>query len=446
MDCKEKQTLRAHACSELPQRLTCLDIMTGHVNSGSVYFYRTTPDIPRLKQSLQQAIATSPVFASSLRRIGDEFLLYPNEGGISFSVFISDKAAPHADDRNAPLLDDSELVDGDVPYAGIFNGATPLHFLRLTIFSDGSCALGHRNVHSLADGSAIIRFFGRWSALYKGLTPASPSKWPRSEIERLAGAVATRHSPRLSVVARPDIDLPEIMTNNKKNFGSIRTELPIHLLERLVKRCRSLAEQTVSSSDIIHALVWKAFCKATDVDPRQLSRVFSVFDIRRTPDLGIPDDYDGNAILERKAEIGFGAARAMSIHQLAVLFNRQTKPLTAPDVRRDLAFLQGHLAGGMLTRSGNYSDIVRGSLIDCLAGTGIFVNDMRFIRAENLSFDQEPYRHEVLLSPCFCMAIIQQTGEHVRIRYIGPRRTLDAFAAQVAQIASGDGAQAAAAR
>lgn len=409
-------------------RLSVLDLLIGHLNMAGVYFFQRVPDLPKLKCALAEALDIFPSFGGSIIRHNDGFHLYQNNVGIGFTLV-------HSADRSTdaqyagPIMQGNPLIDDGLPFEYEVDSGLPIVSLRLTVFADQRCALTLRFIHSLTDGAGMSRFLQAWSALYRGLEPPAPGHHRRDVITRLAAGNGAEPSKKFDLRPTSDWPLTDRIEVDPADFGIRYVDIDKQLLDTAIKHCRANTSLTLSSSDVIHALAWQAFARSVEIDPNQTSRLHTIFDIRAVADLHIPASFEGNALFERGATIAFGALRKLPLQEIAELFHRQVKPLDADDIRQDIAFLERELAEGHIEpKSGRFSRFLRASMVDCMAPSALFINDMRLLKSAEIAFEDCTHRYETAISLGRNFVFVYSRGGNITFLYTGHKSTTQRFA------------------
>jgi hypothetical protein len=427
MELLENSIIKGGICKNDAIQLTVLDILTRHINTSGVFFFKKSPNLERLKQSLSKALDTRPNFGASMVREGDQFFLYRNNKGVNFSVYNANEMSPNFDVLE-PITEGSPLLEPDAPPTNIFDSGKPLTSFRLTLFADDCCALAFQYIHSLADGSAFSDFIHCWSMLYNNKIPAHSCTYSRSDIAKLAVTAGHRSAAKLNIVPRPNFDVTKKLSENKKTFGAVRIEIPNVVMHSIVTQCKENSDLPITSSDVIHALVWQAFTHSNNIGRSELSKIYTIFDIRKVGGLDIPHNYEGNAMSERGAKAVSERIKKLKLHELAALYHKQVKPVTETEIRNEISYLSRKFLHGNFKESGYFSNFLRSSFVDCLEGTGIYVNDMRFLKTTDVIFeDQTIWCDFVTYLGLTFVAVYQANNYTISFRYFGHRDTLPKF-------------------
>lgn len=411
--------------------LNALDLLTGHLSMAGVYFFNRVPDIQRLKKALKEALNRYPIYSASLVRRNGSVCIYRNNVGVWFSVCEADFPQPDVDamtpiDEQSPLIEPP--AEGD-----ILSGMTPLSSFKVILFNDNTWALAVRAIHSIVDGTAFSHFLRAWGMLYRGETPPLPSSYSREEMAKLGVGNGHQPSAKFSILPSVNFSLGQTLRTNKTHFEYINVDIDAATLERVVTHSREHTDMPLSSSDIIHAIAWRAFALSNRLDPNRYCRIYTASDLKRIKELGIPDDFEGNATIERFAQLPVRTLSTLDIAAIGMQFREQVKPVTAMEIRLDIAYLNRELALGRTRESnGTFTSFVRGSLVDCLDGTGVIVNDYRFLDAAHVTFEDKTFWFETVQDLGFAAIFVyRKLNGAIVFRYVGERSSLAPFAQHV---------------
>lgn len=426
MEVLEKTILYGENCPDDFVELTGLDILTGHLSVHGLYYFTVTPDLGRLKRSLAAALSRYPAFAGGLLQQGTRLFVSRNNIGVRFSVFhCTDPLTEHSTARLS--LADCPWADTDY-HGSLLTGTVPLTSFRITLFPDSHWALVIRNVHSVGDGAALAHLLRCWANLYRTGLPIPGGTHTRRNVAALGIRGGHKPSDQFAVMPSANFNLGRRLQRNRKVYQSTLVHLPPVELEALIQFCKRQTAGLLTSSDVLHALLWKTFALACEFPGGESSQLYSAFDLRRVRGLSIPASYIGNAVLERRARLAFTQLRAGSITDIARHFHRSTKPVDEQDIRRDIAFLQREYEAGHINSEGCFAHFIRSSMVDCLLGTGLFINDLRFIPSSALTFEDRTCWFEAIPALGFNAAFIYLRGDQrISIRIIGHRDWLQPF-------------------
>jgi|GEM_PF-5248639 len=407
--------------------LNVLDLLTGHVNFSGVFFFRKKPDLARLKSSLVKTLDRHPGFAGSLVNDNGRVFLSHSNVGANFSVYQSDEACP--DLNNLGVITESSPLIEHIPGLEIFGGKMPITGFKVILFADDYWSLAVRFVHSLVDGAALANFFKSWAGFYNGIAMPPRSDYSREALSHLGAGPGYRPSLKFRILPPANFSLRQKFDENKKTSGAINVDIPNARLEALIQRCKADSTLELSSSDIIHAIAWKAFAHASPLPDYEACRIYTAGDIKAIKNFGIPDDFEGNTSIVRSAEGSLKAVRALGLEQAAEWFRQQTKPITEIEVRQDIAYLNREYTQGRLRASnGTFSQFIRGSLVDCLDFNAIFVNDMRFLEIYNTTFEEKALWYETVQDLGFpAIYVYRKLNQSTSIRYVGDVSALEPF-------------------
>lgn len=415
--------------------LTGLDVLTGHLQIHGLYHFQRPPDLKRLESALSRALDRHPAFGGSLARDGPRQFLHRNNVGVPLTVYYCDTALQSIG-RPALSVERSPLIsscDTDI----VFDSTTPVTGFQVTLFRSGGWALAVRNTHSVGDGAAFTNLLQSWASYYGRRLPPPGGVFPRQRVASLARGGGQRPAPDFAILPASNFNLAQRRTLNQSEFSSLRLELRASALQALVRHCRSASNARLSSSDVLHALVWKAFARSREEDDFEPSQIYSAFDLRRLPALGVPASYLGNAVLERSATSRLQHLRRGAVAEVAAHYRASVKPVLERDVRRNIAFLQREYEAGHTGTRGGFSHFVRASMVDCLLGSGIFVNDLRFLHLRSLRFDDSAVDFETVPALGFTTAFLYAGVDgNVVVRLVDRSAALKHFGETLTTLAS----------
>lgn len=421
---QELSTVRGKRHHDDFVELTGLDILTEHMNIKGIYYFENKPDIDKLKRSLSRTLDRSPAFAGSLVKDRSRFFIHRNNTGVHFSI-INAVSEPEQSPC-FPSIPDPALFEPSAPY-NVFEAGHPLTALKIVLFKNNRWALTVSNIHSVGDGVAFIHFLSDWSKLYQNRLPKPGGTFPRSAVAGLGAGAGHKPSSSLSLLPQPNFDLKQRLLSNRQVYQSHWVFLPAKEVSALHHYCQA-HDPTISCSDVLHALLWKGFCQSTRQNDAIISELYSAINLRRGHALGIPETYIGNAVIERSAESYFGEIRRQPVRAIAQTLRHQVRNINADQVRMDIAYLQREYEAGHVDERGRFSSFVRQSVVDCLTETGLFVNDLRYLKCSNLFFEGPLHRFEVIPELGFNTAYIYPlNGSHLPIQIIAHKDYLQDF-------------------
>ncbi|WP_101757257.1 acyltransferase [Oceanicoccus sp. KOV_DT_Chl] len=438
MDVVDKSVIKSGQGKGELIELSPLDVLTGHFSVRGVYVFKEPPNILRLKTMLAQSLTLYPEYSASMLREGNRFFLKLDDRGVGFSVYRSPQRwcdTPHL----LPVTEDSPLIDNQLMPQDVFAGNEPLNAFRITLFDDGYWTLAVRNIHSQADGSAYCDFLQTWSALYCEKTPRAAVDFPRAFISSLAKGTGYKPSHKFRVFPALNFDLAERVYFQKQQQGYSQVSIAQTALKNLAQDCCTRVGTTLTTSDVMHALGWKAFALTSGKSNKEFCTLYTVFDLRHVQGLAIPRHYRGNAVIERHATMSFGELRTRDIDDIALFFRENTKPLNRAEIEADIAYLQREYDGGFVDDEyGRFSHFIRASVVDCLDGTGLFVNDMRFLKTPTIVFEGKPLWFETVIALGFnFMGIYRDNNDTLVIRYVGDKPTVLPFSTAITELLDG---------
>lgn len=412
--------------------LSPLDIYLGHFVTGGVHFFTKLPDIDRMKRALASALDRYPSFGASMVREASTIGLDCGEVGAEFSVYRSDANCP--DFRSTHSLITEALLPENAHSSYAFNSGVPVARFRLILFRDRGCALLIQHVHSQADAATVMHFLENWSLIYRGLAQTAARSYTRANIFDLTAPPGLLPSSKLNIIQRP-ARMPASEGEKIRDGGSIRVDIAQSALESYFCSCRLKSSISLSSSEVLHALVWKCFALTQTGADEQHNKLYTLFDLRGIKPLGIPSTYEGSAVLGRWAEASYAALRNMEVTELALSFQRQVKPFTAADASQDVSFLAHEYASGNIDENGNYTNFIIGAWVHCRDERGLIVNDLRRLATADILFEDRPARIETLVSHEINMVSIYQNDDGtITIHYAGEVFTLENFSTNIRKL------------
>lgn len=405
-----------HAATRVtPQHIqfSPLDLFAGgHLPVGPLYGFTAPIDHVRFHHCLQQALTDNPEMGVAVQ-VFDGIHVMETGHGVEFVVQRCDEPLPPATSIAGLPLDRYPLAYSPLMPTDLVDQALPLLGFRITHFADGGCILGIRTTHSHVDGASLTRLLLNLSARYRGTTPAPPCSG-RSLVTALACGPGERPSAAFPV-APGHTDAALLFAQNAAlQLEASRTALPDAALRRYVDGVQQ--EHPVSSSDVLNALVWKAWSQVAPAGDDERAQLYGVFDLRRAG-LGLPADLQGNALLDRAASLPFGTVRSAPIPVIARAFREQIKPLRAQDVIDDIAFLARLQRQRRYGRDGMLNGFQRNLYNDLARRAGLFVNDIRRIPTDHVRFGERASWFEQGQGHARGFATLTQQGEHIIVRY-----------------------------
>jgi len=408
----------AHSAAPKNIAFSPLDLFAGgHMPLGPLLGFRNAIDSDRFRFSLKIALDQNPEMGVAVRIADDGTHTMQTGHGIELILQRCDEPlfAPEAIpdlplDRYPlayPPLTSFDVVDRQLPLLGF----------RITNFSDGGCILGVRTTHSHGDGTALFQFLQMLSAIYRGNSVLSPMS-DRSAIAKLAtgdGAMPSAALPIAPVQRNSEFCFAATET---APYKTIRTILSSAAFARIVKKIKRY-DATLSSADILNALIWKAWSRATTASDVEMTHLYNIFNIRQLDDLRIPRDYQGNAVLDRAVMLSFGEVRNAPIIALARARREQIKPLKTQDILQDIAYLTRLQCEKFYGKDGALNGFQRNLYRDLIAQRGLFINDMRFIHFDRVRFGDRALWFEQGQGHAQGVVSIFQQEEDILVRYGG---------------------------
>jgi hypothetical protein len=425
METLEQAFIKARSTPDDFIPLSAVDLLIGNFYTEHVFFFRKYPNIVKLKDSLQVALEHFPAFGGSIIRHKNQFLIYRNNVGAQLKVCKSTQDCPVIGE---PITDDSPLLDEGRSIDYMLDRAQPLSYFRVTLFPNDLWTLTGRTVHSLGDGITQNKFLLCWAAAYNNKPLPATNAFSRKRMATMGSAPGYKPSDQLKIFPRPNFDIAEKTRENINTFSSINIEISKAQIDYTVASYREGLSGAISSSDIIHALGWKAYAMTQDFDPDDACTLYTAYDMRRVKGLELPDDYEGYATTQRSASLSFGKLRSVAVPQVAVAYSTQVKPVTKGEMYANIAFLNREYALGNIDTDGHYTGFMLKSSLDSADGSGIQFNDLRFYRANDLAFEEGAIWYECIFNAGKTYVFVYQKNDGaVLLRYTGHRNTLVPF-------------------
>jgi hypothetical protein len=300
-----------------------------------------------------------------------------------------------------------DLVDRKLPLLGFRN----------TYFSGGGCILGIRTTHSHLDGAAVTQILLNLSAIYHGDAAQAPLIG-RSTVTALACGQGLHPSAAFPVAPGHTDTALFFAENAAVRFEASRTAIPKAAFSRYLEAVKR-DYPSVSSSDVLNALIWKAWSRIAAARDEEKSQLYGVFNLRGRPELGIPPHFQGNALLDRAATMAFGPVRNLPTPDIALICRQQIKPLKTREVIEDIAYLarlQRELNYG---KDGTLNGFQRNLYVDLFNKTGLFINDMRLIRTDQVRFGDRACWFEQGQGHAQGFVALSQQQNNIIVRYDG---------------------------
>lgn len=418
-------TKTVHSSRDTPRQrveFSPLDLFArGHFPIGMIFGFASRIDGTRFEHSLRAALAANPEMGAIITVDGDGRHALETGHGIELIVQEHAGPAPDRDTISRLSLDEFPLARDTRGARELVADSIPVLGFRITYFSGGFCTLGARMTHSHIDGTTLMQFLLSLCAIYNG-EPARALDARRAVIGRLAAGDGLTPSDALPVApaisprdARLIANRPRCLCNN--------IAVPADVMADYLHTQRALAED-VSSSDILCGLAWKAWAQSSPMAAHRKSRLYGHFNIRHVEGLELSETFLGNALVDRRAELGFGEVRSLPVTELARHYRRQTKPLNKDDIRQDIAYLKRLQHENAYDATGRYTHFARGFDLDGATGQALAINDVRLMRFDRIQFTSEALWYE-LAGDFHDRNIIEfstRSDGATVIRYIAPPR------------------------
>jgi hypothetical protein len=410
-----------------------LDLFAGgHLPVGPLYGFRGAIDSDRFRLSLQIALSENPEMGVAIHINEDGIHVMETGNGIELVVQRCDEPMPAGEAVPDLPLDMYPLAYSALTSFDLVDRKLPLLGFRITYFADGGCILGIRTTHSHLDGAALTQILLNLSAIYHGDKP-HPPLIGRSAVEALAGGPGLHPSIAFPVAPGHTDTALFFAEHAAVRFEASRT--PITTTE--FSRYKAAVERDniqVTSSDLLNAIIWKAWSRIATARDEEASQLYGVFNLRGLPELGIPHHFQGNALLDRAAHLTFGEVRKLPITDIALAYRRQIKPLKAQEIRADIAYLARLQRERCYGKDGTLNGFQRNLYVDLFKKSGLFINDMRLLEISDVRFGDRACWFEQGQGHAQGFVALSQQQDNIIIRYDGAGEETARFVTSLREI------------
>jgi hypothetical protein len=395
-----------------------LDLFAGgHLPVGPLYGFHSAIDSDRFRLCLQIALAENPEIGVAVKIKEDgthvmetghgiELVIQRCDGPLFAGEAVADLPMEQFPLALAPLTS-FELVDQKLPLLGF----------RLTYFDDGGCILGIRTTHSHMDGDALTQVILNLSAIYHG-HPFQRPCCDRSVATRQLNGPGMQPSPAFPVSPGHTDTAFFFAENAAVQHESSRTLVSANALDRYVDALNRQG-RIVSTSDVLNAAIWKAWSHTASAPDEAISRLYGVFNLRLLDGLGIPDIYQGNALLDRAAALTFAQVRTLPIADIALVYRQQIKPLKRDAVTVDITYLARLQREKSYGKDGTLNGFQRNLYFDLYNRCGLLINDTRLLQFDQVRFGEPACWFEQGQGHAHGFAAVSQHRDEIIIRYDG---------------------------
>lgn len=323
--------------------LTGLDVIGGHRFSWHTYFYRSTPNVARLKSSLSEILRQMPIFAGRMKSSEHGLYIDCNDAGIPFTVIDAVGSMPDYGLHRPLEADRRRYVDR--PPLRIVDRDRPLCLIRVTRFSDGGGVIGLTWAHSLVDGTAHTHFVSRWARQGRGEPSLPPPDLDRNRLLKMCWGAGEQPSDVSTLVELSP--LSRLIVTARISWGRIAAS---HYLFRipppqldLVRRLRNstndyfLGEYRITTNDILCAILWRRIAQIRK--PTRRSSLALLHNLRGMAGLELSDDYLGNALMQVYLACDSEQLLVAPIEEVARRIRVAIGRVTTYQVRRELAYI-----------------------------------------------------------------------------------------------------------
>lgn len=413
-----------------------LDLFAGgHLPVGPLYGFPAAIDSDRFRLSLQIALSENPEMGVAIQ-VFDGTHVMETGHGIEFVVQRCDEPLPASAAIADLPLDQYPLAFSPLTSHDLVDRQLPLLGFRLTYFNDGGCILGIRTTHSHVDGAALTQLMLNLSAIYHGDAPQLPLIG-RSTVTALACGQGMHPSTAFPVSPGHTDTALFFAEHAAVQFEASRTSIAKAAFARYLEAVKR-DYPTLSSSDILNALIWKAWGRIAKASDETTSQLYGVFNLRGRTALGIPNHFQGNALLDRAALLSFGDVRSLPAPEIALAYRQQIKPLKTQEVIDDIAYLARLQRERCYGKDGTLNGFQRNLYVDLFSKTGLFINDMRLIPFDQVRFGARASWFEQGQGHAQGFVALSQQGDDIIVRYDGIRAETGRFVASLREVLSED--------
>jgi|GEM_PF-2828152 len=363
----------------------------GHSLHGPVLGFDKSIDFSRFVNCVEIALRANPEMGSTIDI--DARGHHRLRTGAGIPVTLQRASGPMPSSHAIGTLPLSEFPLAHPPMApeDVVKNSLPLLAFRITMFDDERCILGIRTTHSHIDGCSLTQFIVNLGEIYNG-GEAVEGKTGRDRIADLGQGDGSNPSTALHLMKIEEVAAPQEESESTLKSAHSQIVLDRELFETYVDKAK-YERPGITTSDIVCALAWKSWALASPINQGSF-RLYSVFNLRQLDELGIGMNYQGNAVIDRCAELNRTQLHSYSIADIALRYRQQIKPLKASEVAQDIAFIARQFKERAYGQNGLYKGFVRRFLIDMMSGQGIAVNDLRLLPLHRIKFESKALWYE----------------------------------------------------
>jgi hypothetical protein len=364
----------------------------GHHTHGPIFGFETCIDPNRFKNSLATALSYNPEMGVSIAITDGGRHVMQTESGVQLTLQKVDGPMPPCQRIGTLPLEEYPLAHGPITAHDLIDQQLPLLGFRITQFADGRSTLGVRTTHSHIDGTSLIQFLSNLGEIYNGGQPRHAING-RNNIAGLGHGSGAKPSEALHLLPTSEYITEPEETHDTARFAHTQIIFEQELFDGYAAQIKE--EKTgLTTSDIICALAWKAWALSASVNAHSTLRLYSIFNLRQVKALGLPPNYQGNAVIDRRAELGRALLQSRSVADIADFYRRQVKPMKVHEIAQDIAYLARLHRQGAYSKDGAYNGFLRSYVRDMATKQGLNVNDLRFLPLHKIKFDSEALWYE----------------------------------------------------
>lgn len=143
--------------------LTSIDSHAGHFNIYVVYFFKSNPDIEKIKKALAETLLDFPEVEGRYKgKRNDTMEIISCNDGIPFLIDTIETTFEEVNTKEMKNKNWDKFVE-NIDFSEVLNGKEAPATVKITKFKDEGFALGITMNHSLTDGNGFYYFIDSWA-------------------------------------------------------------------------------------------------------------------------------------------------------------------------------------------------------------------------------------------------------------------------------------------
>ncbi|KAA8521014.1 hypothetical protein F0562_011698 [Nyssa sinensis] len=316
-------------------------------HTPTVYFYRKTPTVEVLKESLSQALIHFYPLAGRVHWVGGGRVeLQCNAMGVLLNEAESKaRIEDFGDFCPTPKL--QELIPS-IDYSDPID-EMPLLVVQLTRFSCGGASLGLGVSHVVADGRSSLHFVAEWARIARGEPMAKPPLIFDQTVLQVEDPFA---APQFHHSEYSPLPLLASQFDKKEEMNKETAAILLRLNKTQVDKLKKMANYEDQSSydaavqraysrfEAVAGHVWRCASKARGHDFEQLTEVFISVDCRGRMLPPLPQEFFGNGVFLTAAASSSGDLMSKPLNYASRRIREAVEKMTDGYVRSALNFLK----------------------------------------------------------------------------------------------------------